>query len=73
MTTTYLQTRAQDKAWQTVGHGWKSEKTARQHLESLAANTGSTTDLRLARWEKGSPWDGISNPSEVVATRTGTR
>lgn len=71
--TIYLQTRTNAGAWKLVGKGWQSEKTAREHLVAVAANCGTQTDIRLARWEKGSPWDGISNPTEVLAARTGER
>jgi hypothetical protein len=67
----YLQSRMADRAWRIDGY-WTGERTAYAHLQSRAENCGTHVDLRLATWEgHGSPYDGVSNPTRVLAVRNG--
>jgi hypothetical protein len=67
----YLQTRTAGGGWRTDGY-WRTERTAYAHLASVAENSAGGT-YRLATWEGGgSPWDGVSNPTRVLAVRLGS-
>lgn len=67
--TIWLQSRSNGKAWQTV-RNFKTERAAYAHLAAMAENSAAGT-YRLATWDTGSPYDGVSNPTTVIATREG--
>jgi hypothetical protein len=64
----HLETRTAGKAWTSQG-SWGTERTARQHCEAAATNTGPGVTIRVAAYDRFEVQPTV-NPIEVLAVIT---